>query len=220
MSRFKLGQVEELIKRSFGEDNARANAVKYRLKHLLAADRSLGRQRRSYSEAESHYAFFDDNPPGKGVDIQFSHYEAFALLAAVLLLEHGLSQVTVVNLMRRVRVQLEAAHAACLNKDPKMLFDEERLRQQARPGMIAFSATEPVVLITAGPRDAVGNNQEQSAVAICQSPLEMAQFTREHVGLGKAYSIFEFTQQIHVLAANFSRAPIRKRGRQSTGSAP
>jgi hypothetical protein len=218
MSTFRLGQVEEAIRRSVGAENVRARAVKYRLKHLLAADRSLGRRPRSRSEADRQYAFFGDDPPGRGIDIKFSHYEAFALLAAVMLLEHGLPQTTVVTLMRRVRRPLESAHAQCLKKDPKVLFDEGKLRQQARPGMIAFSATEPVVLIAAGLRDPVANRQEQTAAAVCQSPVELGQFTREHGGVGKGYSIFEFTPQIHALAANLSQARARKRGRQSGGS--
>ena len=204
--------------RSLGAEDARARAVKYRLKHLLAADRSLGRHPRSRSEAETQYAFFGTDPPGRGADNKFSHYEAFALLGAVMLLEHGLPQKTVVSLMRRVRRQLESAHAQCLEKDPKVLFDEERLRQQARPGMMAFSATEPVVLIAAGLRDAIGNNQEQIAVAVCLSLVELGQFTREHGGPGKSYSMFEFTPQIHALSGNLSQAPPRKRGRRSGGS--
>jgi hypothetical protein len=117
-----------------------------------------------------------------------------------------------------VRVQLEGAHAECLMKDPRVLFDEARLRQQAQPGMISFSTTEPVVLVAAGLRDAVGNDQEQIAAAVCQSLVELGQFTREHGRIGKGYTIFEFTPQIHALAAYLSQAPARKRGRQSGGS--
>ena len=71
------------------------------------------------------------------------------MLAAVRLLKHGIPQTTVVTLMRSVRQQLESAHAQCLRKDPNVLFDEKRLRQQARPGTIAFSATEPIILVAA-----------------------------------------------------------------------
>jgi hypothetical protein len=148
----------------------------------------------------------------------FSHYEAFALLAAVMLLEHGLPQQKVVALMRRVRRQLESAHAECLKKDPKILFDENTLRQQVRPGMIVFGATEPVVLIAAGLGDAVADDQEQIAVAVCQSREELGVFARQHGGLGRGYSIFEFTPWIHSLASNLLQAPPRKRGRQSGGS--
>ena len=56
------------------------------------------------------------------------------------------------------------------------------------------------------------------AAAVCQSREELGQFTREHVGVGKGYSIFEFTPWIHALAANLSQASARKRGRQSGGS--
>ncbi len=49
----------------------------------------------------------------------FSAYEAFALLAAVMLLEHGLPEAGVVKVMRRIRKQFEAAFVATLAKYSK-----------------------------------------------------------------------------------------------------
>lgn len=80
--------------------------------------------------------------------------------------------------------------------------------------MIAFSATEPVVLISAGLRHEVGNNQEQIATVVCQSPVELGQFTREHGAWEKAIPFSGSTPQIYGLAANLSQAPAQKRGPQ------
>ena len=63
-----------------------------------------------------------------------------------MLLEHGLPQVTVIRLLRRLRPQLERIHKENLTKDPRQLFDEEALLDMAKPGMIAFESTEPVIL--------------------------------------------------------------------------
>ena len=75
----------------------------------------------------------------------FSGYEAFALLAAVLLLEHGLPQ---------AKVQIHAANPygsrGCSprksKKDPRVLFDPKLIQAMARPGMIATDNTDPVFL--------------------------------------------------------------------------
>ena len=141
MSTWRLGQIQEAILLTLGAKGGRAKEVKFRLRRLLAADRGLGRRPRSNKEVERSYVFYDDNPPGTGTDVGFTDYQAFALLAAIMLLEHGFPQMTVVHLLRRIRHQLEPAHSRCLEMDPKILFNEEELRRLARPGMIAFGAT-------------------------------------------------------------------------------
>ena len=146
MAKHKSNQVREAIFRTLGAEGERAQEITFRLRRLYAADRRLGRRPRSRDEAEHHYAFFSDAPPGTGADILFTDYEAFASLAAVMLLEHGLPQATVIRLLRRLRPQLERIHKENLAKDPNQLFDEKALLAQAKPGMIAFESTEPVIL--------------------------------------------------------------------------
>jgi hypothetical protein len=90
--------------------DARIDELKFRLKRLLVTDRRSGRDPNSEDEGDRHYAFYSQEPPGSGTEVMFSGYEAFALLAAITLLEHGLPQAAVVKVMRQVRRPLEAAH--------------------------------------------------------------------------------------------------------------
>src|SRR5450759_142352 len=133
---YKRNQVEEAIFRTLDAQGARVDELKFRLKRLLVTDRRLGTKRKSAAEEDRHYAFYNQEPPGSGTEVMFSPYEAFALLAAIRLLEHGLPQSSVVRVMRRVRRQFEAAHAETLMKDPNELFDQKAISEQA-PGMIA-----------------------------------------------------------------------------------
>jgi hypothetical protein len=100
---YKRNQVEEAIFRTLGARNARIDALKFRLKRLLVTDRRLVRDPDSDEQGDQHYAFYSRDPPGSGTEVMFSPYEAFALLAAVMLLEHGLPQASVVKVMRRVQ---------------------------------------------------------------------------------------------------------------------
>ncbi len=64
----------------------------------------------------------------------FTGYEAFAVLAGLLLLEHGIPQATVVNILRQLRSDLEATHRETLENDPSVLFDQKALQAMAKPG--------------------------------------------------------------------------------------
>ena len=77
MAKHKSNQVREAIFRTLGAEGERAQEITFRLRRLYAADRRLGRRPRSRDEAEHHYAFFSDAPPGTGADILFNDYEAF-----------------------------------------------------------------------------------------------------------------------------------------------
>ena len=77
----------------------------------------------------------------------FTGYEAFAVLAGLLLLEHGIPQATVVNILRQLRSDLEATHRETLEKDPRVLFNQKALQANAKPGMIATDNTDPVFLV-------------------------------------------------------------------------
>jgi hypothetical protein len=143
----------------------------------------------------------------------FSAYEAFALLAAVMLLEHGLPQAGVVKVMRRIRKQFEAAYAATLAKDPNQLFDQRAVFAQAKPGMIATNNTDPVFLVLIG---LTGSSVDPrgSAVAVCQGRNELSEFFGRHNGRGATF--FEFVGLMHTLAANLSQTSPVKRGRGAT----
>jgi hypothetical protein len=211
---FKANQVQEAIFRTLGADGKRADEIRFRLQRLRAADRNLGRRLRSPNELDRVYAFYGDDPPGTGVDIQFTSYEAFALLAAIMLLEHGLPQATVVKLMRQMRSELQLAHAQTLEKDPSELFDQNAIRVHAKSGMIAFDSTVPVILVFLKLTGSSADNQSTgTVVSICRNNHELAQFIKRYRSPGIGFSIFEFSRLIHLLQENLSHTPTVKRGR-------
>jgi hypothetical protein len=212
---YKRNQVEEAIFRTFGAHEERRHELKFRIKRLLVTDRRLGRNVKSAQEEDRHYAFFGQEQPGSGHEIMFSAYEAFALLAAVILLEHGLPQASVVKVMRRVRRQFQAAHADIIRKDPGRLFDQQAILAQAKPGMIAVNNTDPVFLVfvrlTAS--SAVDQQSGGSAVAVCRGAAQLQAFLKRHSAPGMGATFFEFVSPMHELAAHLSQALPVKRGR-------
>ena len=213
MGKYKSNQVREAVFWTLGAQGERAREITLRLRRLYAADRGLGRRPRSHAQAERHYAFFSDAPPGAGADILFTDYEAFASLAAVLLLEHGLPQVTVIRLLRRLRPQLESIHKENLTKDPRQLFDEKALLAQPKPGMIAFDSTEPVILAFARLTGS-SVNEEDHGPSACVDPIELVRFMRMHPP-GTGISVFDFSRLVHELANNLLHANPIKRGRRA-----
>jgi hypothetical protein len=212
--RYKRNQVEEAIVRTLRARDARVNELKLRLKRLLVTDRRLDRDAESDERSKVRYAFFSEGPPGSGVEIMFSRYETFALLAALMVLEHGIPQAGVVRVMRRVRRKLEAAHAQILQKDPGALFDQQAILAQAKPGMIATDNTDPVFLVFIRlPGSEVGAEPGGSAVAVCQGRDELAAFVKKHSVLGMSATFFEFVRMMHTLADNLAQTRPVKRGR-------
>jgi hypothetical protein len=211
---YKRNQVEEAIFRVFGARKERRNELRFRIKRLLVTDRRLGRKVKSPQDEDQHYAFFGQEQPGSGREVMFSAYQAFALLAAVILLEHALPQASVVKVMRRVRRQFEAAHADIMRKDPRTLFDQQEILAQAKPGMIAANNTDPVFLafvrLTASSVD--GHNGGR-AVAVCRGPAQLQAFIKRHSIPGTGATFFEFANLMHELAVHLSQTRPVKRGR-------
>ena len=140
--------------------------LKLKMKRLLVTDRRLGRGKRSDDKADRRYAFYSQKPQGSGVEVMFSGYEAFALLAALIVLEHGIPQAKVVSILREVRSDFEAAHRDTLQKDPKELFDPHSIRAMARSGMFAVDNTSPVFL--AFVKLDIGRGRVHAFIAVCR----------------------------------------------------
>jgi hypothetical protein len=211
---YKRNQIEEAIFRTFGAREERRNELRFRIKRLLVTDRRLGRDVKSAREEYRHYGFFGQEPPGSGTEIMFSAYEAFALLAGVMLLEHGLPQARVVKVMRLVRRAFERAHSDILKKDPAGLFDKDAILANAREGMIYVNNTDPVFLVFV--RVTASSVDEQdggTAVAVCRGQAELQSFIKRHSVPGTGATFFEFVSLMHALAAHLSQTLPVKRGR-------
>jgi hypothetical protein len=214
---YKRNQVEEAIFRTFVAHEERRNELKFRIKRLLVTDRRLGRHIKSTKKEDQHYAFFGQEPPGSGHEVMFTGYQAFALLAAVILLEHGLPQASVVKVMRRVRRQFEATHAAILKKDSRKFFDRRAILKKAKPGMIATTNTDPVFLVFVRlTASSVDEQNGSSAVAVCRGPDQLQAFIKQHSVPGTGATFFEFASLMHQLAAHLSQTFPVKRGRAAS----
>src|SRR5262245_18653080 len=210
---YKRNQIEEAIFRTFGAREERRNELKFRIKRLLVTDRRLGRNVKSAREEDRHYAFFGQEPPGSGTEIMFSAYEAFALLAGVILLEHGLPQARVVRVMRLVRRQLESAHSDILKKDPATLFDKDAILANAREGMIHVNNTDPVFLVFVRVTASSVEDGGTAVAAVCRGRAKLQSFIKQHSVPGTGATFFEFVSLMHALAAHLSQTLPVKRGR-------
>ncbi len=185
--------------------------LKVQMKRLLVADRHLGRGKRG--GADRRYAFYSNKPPGSGVEVMFSNYEAFALLAALIVLKHGVPQAKVVSILQEIRHDLEAAHDETLRKDPKTLFDPQAVRAMARAGMIPVDNTAPVFLVFVEVN--VRKGMVRATISVCRGHDEFMRFLKEHSVLGSGATHFEFARLIHTLADNLSKTHPIKRGRST-----
>lgn len=215
MQVFKRNQVEEAIVRTLGTSEERVSdlKLKLKLKRLLVADRHLGRGKRSTGGADRRYAFYSQKPMGSGVEVMFSGYEAFALMIALIVLEHGIPQAKVVSILQEIRSDLEAAHRETLEKDPKELFDAEEVRAGALPGQIAVDNTAPVFLTFV--KIDIGKGRLHATISVCRGLRELAKFVKKHSLPGSGATHFELVRLMHTLADNLSKTRPIKRGRST-----
>jgi hypothetical protein len=99
MNWYKRNQLEDAISRTLGAGEVKAHDLKLRIKRLLLTDRRLSRGKHS-DRRPGGYAFYSGKPQGSGTEVMFTKYEVFAVLAAVLLLRHGIPQAKVVSTAR------------------------------------------------------------------------------------------------------------------------
>ena len=210
---YKRNQVEEAILRTIGAEAARVDELKLRMKRLLVTDRRLGGGKPSNLKAGRRYAFYSQKPQGSGVEVMFNGYEAFAVMAALIVLEHGIPQAKVVSIMQEVRPDFEAAHRDTLQQDPKALFDSQAVRATAQSGMIAVDNTAPVFL--AFVKLAIGKGRVRALISVCRGHDGLARFLREHSIPGSGATHFEFARLIHTLADNLKQTRPVKRGRST-----
>ena len=215
MPLFKRNQVEEAILRTLGARDARAAELKLRLHRLLVTDRGLSRGKRGRDRGGGRYAFYRQEPPGSGVEVMFSGYEAFALLVAIMLLEHGIPQATVVSILRQVRRDLETAHAERLKMDRKVLFDPQAVREMVKPGMIATDNTAPVFLAFVRLSGSEVDAKVHEAITVCRGHEELVAFVAKHSVPGLGATFFELVGLMWKLADNLAQTRPMRRGRAS-----
>jgi hypothetical protein len=210
---FKRNQVEEAIARVLEPGAAKLSSeLRTRLKRLLETDRGLGRNRRSADPERANFAFYSRDGSGRGVENWFSVCEAFALLTGLRLMRHGWPQRFAVAVLRRVKPELEKHHARILSQDPAVLFDNQLIRQRAKPGDFVVDNTDPVFLAIIS-RDREDRSRSNPA-AICQGQDQLMRFIKAQ-GAGKAWTVLELVNSVHALSSALVRARPRRRGRRS-----
>jgi hypothetical protein len=206
---FKRNQVEGAILRTLGvKDDGRGRDVKLKIKRLLVTDRRLGRAR-----ADRGYAFYTQKPKGSGVEVMFSGYEAFAIMAALIVLEYGIPQAKVVSILQDVRSDLEVAHRETLRKDRKELFDPQGVQAMARRAMIPVDNTAPVFL--AFVKLDARRGRVHAFISVCRGLHALSSFFNEHSVPGSGATRFEFVRLICDLATNLSQTSPISRGRST-----
>jgi hypothetical protein len=162
----------------------------------------------------ANYAFYSSDSPGKGKEVMFSDYEAFALLTGLRLLQHGWPQGFAVDILRRHRPELEARHKRILRENPKVLFDEQAIRSKARDGDLYFDNTDPVLLVIASGQRVDSSGRDASASgAVCRGMKEVSEFLRKVSA--KSWTLLELVSPAHALHRELSKAEPRKRGRSA-----
>jgi hypothetical protein len=210
---FKRNQVEEAIACVLEPGSAKPSPeMRTRLKRLLETDRALGRSKRSSDPERANFAFSRMDAPGRGLENWFTGYEAFALLTGLRLMRDGWPQGLVVAVLRRVKPDLERYHGRVLEQDPAGVYDDDKIRQQARPGDLAVSNADPVFLvINSGARERDGATKP---AAICRGQAELMRFIKTW-GPGQTWTVTELGTSIHALSRALAKTVPRKRGRGS-----
>lgn len=124
-------------------------------------------------------------------------------------MRHGWPQGFVVGVLRRVRPELEKHHARILTQDPAILFDEQRIREQAKEGDLVVYSTDSVFLVIQRREGRAGSISS----ALCCGQEELMPIIRAEVGI--ASTIFELTNSVHALSSELARTRPRRRGRGS-----
>jgi hypothetical protein len=212
MDPLKRNQVEEAISRTLGERSTQpSEELRTRLKRLLDTDRAITMRARKARSDLINYAFRRDSP-GKGTDVSFSAYEAFALQTGWRLLEHGWPQSFVVNALRHIRSDFERQHSRIMKQDPATLFDKAAIEKQARPGDIAVDNTDPVFLtIVSGKAKFDDGISDQTSVQICRGMQEVSKFLKQKNA--QSWTLFELVTYAHQLAEQLAAVQPRSRGR-------
>ena len=210
---YKRNQLEEAISLTNGVKSAKASdALRIQLKRLLDTDRAVTLEARTTGSETLNFAFYSAEAPGRGTEVSFSAYEAFALDTALRLLNHSWPQGFVVRALRHVRANFEKQHSRILKQDPDTLFDDEAISAKADTGDLGVDNSDPVYLaiVTAKPSVPDGENP-MTTFAICRGMKEVSKVLKKTQA--QSWSLFELVTRAHQLNRELARARPRSRGR-------
>lgn len=211
---YKRNQVEEAIAAALAKAGVDPAAdLRVRIKRLLETDRALA-SRAEGDEPARASAFYTGEAPGRGVEIWFSSYEAFALLLGVLLMQHRWPQGTAVRILRQARPRLEPEHDRILAQDADELVDEAEVLRQAKPGMAVVAVTDPVFLaIVTEWRGQTDPDSAPHALIVCRGENDLMHFRRANAPPGTSMTVLEVAAPAHSLQHYLNHTQPKARGR-------
>ena len=213
MSGYKRNQVEEAIAKLLEPTSPDPAGLRTRMKRLLDVDRLLGCAGRSTDPEQIRYAFFSGDPPGRGVEILFSEYEAFALATALLFMDQGWPQRLAVSILRRAREELETEHDRILKQPQQLLFDQGVIMRDAKVGAIAFNNTDPVFLtVVSTPGHRPGRRKPNLQCSVQRGPHKAFNWVRT-VGQNGPHTMFDIVDLAHALKDQLAKIEPNRRGR-------
>ena len=207
MEGFKRNQVEEAIALQFGRSRPDTE-LRTRLKRLLDTDRNLPLPQRSAIK----HAFYSEKGPGRGNEVFFSEYEAFALSIALRLLNHNWTQQIVVKLLRDARQPLAYFHRQILLEDPTDLFDPSKIARQRERFLIWADNSRPTFLLIVSDSGAPpGRGDADELQTYVFRATEADAFSRKK--LGRSTTFLELVTAAHKLHDALLSTEPAKRGR-------
>jgi hypothetical protein len=213
MKLFKRNQVEEAISRTLGHSSlVPSRETRTRIKRLLDADRSLTIKAREDGLNVTNYAFYSADAPGKGVEVAFSNFEAFALQTGLRVLQHGWPQAFVVNALRALRSDLEHQYVRFMKQSPAELFDAKRIEKLSRSSAFPVDNADPVYLtIVSGKAKYGAEIDDQTTAVVCHGMDEVSAAIKN--SQAHSWTLIEIVTFARQLADKLSNAQPRARGR-------
>jgi len=211
MLSYKRNQIEEAIAATLQQAGAEpAGDLSTRIKRLLETDRALGTDDAAAVRGPT-YAFYTGPAPGRGVEVWFSSYEAFALLLGVLLQQHRFPQGTAVRILRQARARLEPEHARILAVGSR----KAKVGRRRGPGQPAvFENPDAVFLAIATTWGSQADpDAAPQAITVCAGEAEVMEFRRRSAPPGSSMTVLELTAPAHMLAASLDHTTPATRGR-------
>jgi hypothetical protein len=129
---YRRNQVEEtlwLYGRGYSHATDPDPVFRTRIKRLLELDSQMGQELRGL--AEIRFAFSDEMPGGKGVDLVFTEFNTFALSIGLDLLDAGFKQKEIVTYLRLIRSDLALKHRLMVGNP---LVPGKKIPSAERPG--------------------------------------------------------------------------------------
>ena len=223
-STYKRDQVEQAIGIVSGNIRPRQlpeafNRLKIELKRLLDRDRKQAHETPKGTPVRQ--AFHSGPPPGRGIDVIYTAYEAFALLIALRLMRGGLPQSTAVRFLRDLREPLAGFHYETLQTSPEQIQSAKSPYEPLiliRDGFLAEEA-EKMAYLVAQAGELAEEFQISSPIDtpvsgnICRDLKSLHERLVWGSHLKNALIIVELVNAAHQLAYHLNQIPPRSRGR-------